>query len=126
MIQEIMILQKTELGYWPKSNNMPDDLLSSLWSVLDEGKHYMNQIKKQIFNNKVGKFPGNSSLVILEKEKAYIQPLYGEDADEYRLEMEKDNLLEVLNEWEELMKKQPQEIILMINKKGLVTIKQQK
>lgn len=122
MKNEEIILKKMNEFYWPISTI--NKTISSLAWMFEEGNRYVSRIKKNASDGKSGKFPGNASLVVLEKERAYIQPLYGDDADEFCVEIDRQALIKLIDDWEELLKKQPEEIILIRDENGNVTIQE--
>lgn len=83
--------------------------------MLRESKNFRLNIKQLILSKcTIGRLAANSTLVIFDKkEKIYIKPLYGDDAEEFRVGLTRENLLKLINDWEELLKKQPEEIILI-------------
>lgn len=108
--------------YLPESS--VDLVISSLAWMFEEGNKYVSRIKKNASEGKSGKFPGNASLVVLDEERAYIQPLYGDDADEFCMEITRQALIKLINDWEELLKKQPEEIILIRDENGNFTVQE--
>ncbi len=83
--------------------------------MLGESKNFRLNIKQLILSKcTIDRLAANSTLVIFDKEeKIYIKPLYGDDAEEFRVGLTRENLLKLINDWEELLKKQPEEIILI-------------
>lgn len=122
MKNEKIILKKMNSFYWPTATL--NKTISSLAWMFEEGNRYVSRIKKNASEGKSGKFPGNASLVVLDKEKAYIQPLYGEDADEFCMEIARQALIKLINDWEELLKKQPEEVILIRDENGNFTVQE--
>lgn len=63
---------------------------------------------------------GNATDITIKENQVFIQPLYGEDPLQYRIEIDRQTLLKVIDDWEEIVKKKPDEIIMSQDEKGII------
>ena len=92
--------------------------------VFNEGSSWTNGVQRNLLDPASGGITGNQIEVLIEQNKIIIQPQFefADDPDEYAIEIDRNVLLQLINEWQELVAKKCQEITFTRHKDGSITL----
>lgn len=107
---EFVILKKYEGRYYIEQDN--DLYLVMLGDLFEEDQYVINYVKKDLINPLGRGITGNKMDITIEGTNVVISPLYGANADEYAITIDRITLLNVIIQWQELIKENPDEIII--------------
>jgi len=111
--------------YWPGGNSEKiDGYLLTLADIFKEGSGWTEVVKNNLLDQDSSGINGNASEVIIEaNNKVIIQPSsYIKNAEECAIEIDKQDLLNLINKWQELVAKECKEIIFTRHEDGSVTL----
>lgn len=93
-----------------------DEDLSFIYSLLTDFSTNTDWLKRRLINPTSKGATGNSIHASFVKDEVFIDPLYCDEPEEYRVIVKRDVLLNIVDTWEELTEKGVPEIWLIKDK----------
>ena len=116
-------LEKCDGFYWPLSYN--DEYLSMLVAIFTDGGSLDMVVKRELLNPEGRGATGNLTDVTIKGNTVIIQPAMfdvTDEPEEYAIEIDRDVLLDLINQWEDLKKKKAKEITFYRDEHNKITV----
>lgn len=104
---------------------MPSDdkYLNMLADVFEDGSFWLECLMKELYDPSSRGIAGNRIRVKKkENDIVYVEPLFTDNPEEWAIEIDRQVLLDLINQWKDLLRKRPQEIIFTRHDNGTITI----
>lgn len=108
-------------GYYMKQR-YKDEYLGMLSYIFEDGSGWFEGVKRNLLNPNSKGVTGNRSDVTIKGDVVTIQPLYGDDAEDYAIQINRHVLLELIDKWKMLYEKEANEIVFTRHDDGTITI----
>lgn len=124
-INESITLKNIEGFYWPNETFIINKkYLGMLVSIFDEGSSWTNAVQKELLNPNSRGITGNRVDIGIQKNMVIIKSVCfdGNEIEDNAIEIDKKVLLALINKWQQLAKKDAQEITLTHHEDGTISI----
>lgn len=108
-------------GYYRKQRYQ-DEYLGMLSYIFDDGSYWVEAVRQELLDSEGRGLFGNKSRVKIKGDIVTIQPLYAECPEDYAIQIDRNVLLRLINEWNELTEKRTKEIVFTRHDDGSITI----
>lgn len=99
-----------------------DTYLDKIAEIFDDGSSWTNWVKEELLNPESEGITGNKADVTIENNKVIIQPLFGDNPEEYAIEIDRNLLLNLIDQWQQLVNKDVPEIYIVRHENGSIEI----
>ena len=110
-------------GYYYKVQYQ-DQYLGMLSYIFDDGSYWVEAVKQELLKSNSPGVTGNKTDVTFKGDEIKIEPLYAECPEDYAIKIDRNVLLRLIDEWQELTKKRTKEIVFTRHGDGTITIKE--
>lgn len=122
-IQESIVLKNYDGTYLQKEiiilNNK---YLKMLISIFDEGRGWTEAVKRQLLDPQSRGIFGEGSSIDISGNKVIIEPQFVDNPEDYAITIDRIVLLDLINQWQQLMEKKAPEIIFIRQDDGTITV----
>lgn len=108
-------------GYYRKQQHKAQ-YLGMLSYIFDDGSYWVEAVKQELLKSNSPGVTGNKTDVTFKGDEIKIEPLYAECPEDYAIKIDRNVLLRLIDEWQDLTKKRTKEIVFTRHEDGTVTI----
>jgi hypothetical protein len=100
-----------------------DKYLNRLTDVFDDSPFWIECLMKRLLDPLSKGVTGNRIRVKKrENDKVYIEFIFADNPEESAIEIDRQILIDLINQWKDLLRKKPQEVIFTRHDDGTITI----
>jgi len=121
---QTIVLKSIACGMYRKKNSIKQDdtYLSRLINIFNESYSWTKVVVRELLDPHSTGINGNRTDVIINKDTVTIQPQFVDDPEEYAIAINRQTLINLINQWEKLVDQECQEIAFTQHKNGSITL----